>query len=73
MIEVLSTSFRSNPEALGIDESEKGIFGSIKNIAQLPLGSPKEDDRVAYSTARMAENLVTEEADKNSLVAGTGE
>ena len=73
MIEVLSTSFRSNPEALGIDESEKGIFGSLKNIAQLSLGSPKEDDRVADSTARTAENLVTEEADKNSLVTSTGE
>ena len=72
MIEVLSTSsFCSTPDALGFDESEKGIFGSLKNITQLPPGSPKEGDRVADSAAGAVENLVTEEADKNSLVAGT--
>ena len=68
-----TSSFCSNLDALGIDESEKGIFGSLKNIAQLPLGSPKKDDWVADSAARTAENLVTEEAEKNSPVAGTGE
>ena len=66
-----SSSFCSNPDALGFDESEKGIFGSLKNITQLPPGSPKEGDRVADSAAGAVENLVTEEADKNSLVAGT--
>ena len=74
MIEVSGTSsFCSTPDALGFDESEKGIFGSLRNIAQLPPGSPKEGDRVADSAAGAAKNLVTEEADKNSLVAGTGE
>ena len=73
MIEVSSaSSFRSNPDALGFDESEKGIFGSLKNITQLPPGSPKEGDRVADFAAGAVENLVTEEEDKNSLVAGTG-
>ena len=66
-----SSSFCSNPDALGFDESEKGIFGSLKNITQLPPGSPKEGDRVADSATGTAENLVTEEVDKNSLVAGT--
>ena len=68
-----SSSFCSNSDALGFDESEKGIFGSLKNITQLPPGSPKEGDRVADSAAGAAENLVTEEADKNSLVTSTGE
>ena len=68
-----TSSFCSNPDALGYDESEKGIFGSLKNNSQLPPGSTKEGGRVADSAAGMAENLVTEEADKNSLVAGTGE
>ena len=55
MIEVSSaSSFRSNPDALGFDESEKGIFGSLKNITQLPFGSPKEGDRVADSAAGAA-------------------
>ena len=74
MIEVSSTSsFCSNPDALGFDESEKGIFGSFENITKLLPGSLKEGDRVADSAAGAAENLVTEEADKNSLVTSTGE
>ena len=67
-----SSSFCSNPDALGFDESEKGIFGSLKTNSQLPPGSPKEGDQVADSAAGAVENLVTEEEDKNSLVAGTG-
>ena len=51
VVEVSSASFCSNPDALGFDESEKGIFGSLKNITQLPPGSPKEGDRVADSAA----------------------
>ena len=52
MIEVSGTSsFCSTPDALEFDESEKGIFGSLRNIAQLPPGSPKEGDRVADSAA----------------------
>ena len=68
MIEVSSTSsFCSNPDALGFDESEKEIFGSLKNITQLPPGLPKEGDRVADSAAGAAENLVTEEARRSLL------
>ena len=74
MIEVSSTSsFCSNPDALGFDESEKGIFDSLKNIAQLPLGSPKEGDRLADSAAGTAESPAAGEAGKESSVAGTGE
>jgi len=74
VIEVLSTSsFCSTPDALGFDESEKGIFGSLKNIAQLPPSSPKEGDRVADSAAGDAGNLVVGEADKKSPAASAGE
>ena len=74
MIEVSSTSsFCSNPGALGIDESEKGIFDSLKNIAQLPPSSPKEDDRSGDSAAGAAGDLVLGEASKESPAAGTGE
>ena len=73
MIEVSGTSsFCSTPDALGFDESEKGIFGSLKNIARLPLDSPKEGDRLADSAVGSAGDLVLGEADKNSLVSGTG-
>ena len=65
--------FCSNPDALGFDELEKGIFGSLKNITQLPFGSPKEGDRVADSAAGAVENLVTEEASKESPAVDTGE
>ena len=73
MIEVSSTSFYSNPDALGIDESKKGIFYSLKNIAQLPLGSPKEGDRLADSAASAAGDLPIGEAGKESPATGTGE
>ena len=74
MIEVLSTSsFCSTPDALEFDESEKGIFGSLRNIAQLPPGSPKEGDRVADSAAGMAGNQALGEAGEESPAAGTGE
>ena len=65
VVEVSSaSSFCSNLDALGFDKSEKEIFGSLKNITQLPPGLPKEGDRVADSAAGAAENLVTEEASK---------
>ena len=74
MIEVSSTSsFCSNPDALGIDESKKGIFYSLKNIAQLPPGSPKEGSRLADSAAGAAGDLSIGEAGKGSPAAGTGE
>ena len=73
VVEVSSTSFCSNPDALGFDESEKGIFGSLKNIARLPLDSPKEGDRLADSAAGSAADLVLREAGKESAATGTSE
>ena len=64
VVEVSSTSFCSNPDALGFDESEKGIFDSLKNIARLPMDSPKVGDRGDMSIG---------EASKESPAAGTGE
>ena len=72
MVEVLGTSFCSNPGALGIDESEKGIFYSLKSIAHLPPSPPNGDDRVADSATGTAKNLAPGEAGMNSSVAGTG-
>ena len=73
MIELSSTSFCSNPDALGFDESEKGIFYSLKNIARLPLDSPKEGDRLADSTSGSVGELPIGEASNDSPAAGTGE
>ena len=74
VVEVSSASFFcSNSDAVGFDESEKGIFGSLKNIAQLPLGSPKEGDRLADFAAVAAGDLSIGEASKESPTAGTGE
>ena len=69
----MSTSFCSNPDALGIDESEKGIFNSLKSIARLPSSPPKEDDRLGDSVTGAAGDLALEEAGKKSSAAGTGE
>ena len=71
--EASSASFCSNPSALGIDESEKGIFYSLKNIAQLPPSSPKEGDRLADSAAGAVGDLFIGEAGKESSATGTGE
>ena len=74
MVEVSGTSsFCSNPDALGIDESEKGIFDSHKNIAQLPPSPPKGGNRLGDSGAGTVENPAAEEAGKDFSVAGTGE
>ena len=74
MIEVSGTSsFCSNPDALGIDESEKGIFDSLKNIAHLSSSPPKEGDRLGGSAAVTAESHAVEEAGWDSSTAGTGE
>ena len=51
--------FCSNPDALGVDESEKGIFSSLKTIAQLPPSPLKDDDRLGDSAADMAKILAT--------------
>ena len=65
--------FCSNPDALGIDESEKGIFGSLKSIAQLPPSPSKDGDRLGDTTAGTAESPGAEEAGKKSPVVGIGE
>jgi len=72
-VEVSSTSFCSNPDALGFDDLEKGIFYSLKNIARLPLESLKEGDRLADSAASAVGDLSIGEASKESPAAGTGE
>ena len=73
MIELSSTSFCSNPDALGFDESGKGIFDSLKNIARLPQDSPKEGDQLADSAAGAVGELPIGEASNESPAAGTGE
>ena len=75
MIEVSGTSsFCSTLDALGFDESEKGIFGSFRNIAHLPPGLPKEGDRVADSaTSETAGDQALGEAGWESPVVDTGE
>ena len=65
--------FCSNPDALGIDESQKGIFGSLKNITQLPSSPSKDGDRLGNTAAGMAESPAAEEAGKKPSIAGTGE
>ena len=55
VVEVSSTFFCSNPDALGFDESENGIFDSLKNIAPLPPSPPRVDDRLVDSAVDTAE------------------
>ena len=63
----------SNPDALGVDESEKGIFFSLKSIAQLPSSPPRNEDRLGDSAAGAVEGPAADEAGKESSIAGTGE
>ena len=65
--------FCSNLNALGVDESEKGIFASLKSSTQLPPSPSKDGDRVDDSGAGMAESPVAEGAGQKSFVVGTGE
>ena len=75
VVEVSSTSsFCSNPDALVIDESEKGIFFySLRNIAQLPPSPPKEDDRLGNFATGTVGDLALGEEGKESPAVGTGE
>ena len=74
MIQVSSTSsFCITPDALRFDESEKGVFYSLKNIAQLPPSSPKEGDQLGDSMVGAEGNLAVGEADKKSPTASAGE
>ena len=66
VIEVSSPFFCSNPDALGFNESEKGIFDLLKNIARLPLDLPKEGDWLADSAAGAVGELPIGEAGKES-------
>ena len=65
--------FCSNPDALGVDNSEKDIFDSLKNITQLPPSPSKDVDRPEDSVIRMAGSPAIEEVGKKSPVAGIGE
>ena len=65
--------FCSNPDALGIDESEKGIFDSLNNIAKFPPSPPKDDDRLGDFVAGTTESSTAEVVGKKSPVAGTSE
>ena len=66
------TSSCSDSSTLGIDESEKEIFDSLKRIAQLPSNPPKEGGQEADSAAGTAGDLVLGEAGKESSAACTG-
>ena len=68
-----TSSFCSNPDALGIDESEKGIFDSLKNIAQLSPSPLRGDDQLGDSAAGAVGSPVAEEAFKEPPATGTGE
>ena len=65
--------FCRNPDALGIDELEKGILDSLKNITQLPSSPSKDGDRLGDTAAGTAESPRAEEAGKKSPVVDTGE
>ena len=65
--------FCSNPDALGVDELEKGIFSSLKTIAQLPPSPSKDDNRLGDFVAGTTESSTAEVVGKKSPVAGTGE
>ena len=65
--------FCSNPDALGIDESEKGIFDSLKNITQLPPSPPKDGGGKVDSATGAAGDVVPGEAGRNSPAASVSE
>ena len=55
--------FCSSPNALGVDESEKGFFASLKSITQLPPGPSRNDDRLGDPATGTAESPATEEGE----------
>ena len=65
--------FCSNPDALGIDESEKGIYDALRNIAELPPSPSRVGDRLVDSAGGPKESPAAENAGKGSSAAGTGE
>ena len=66
--------FCSNPDAFGVDDTEKDpIFDTLKSITQLPPSPSKDADRQDASAIRPAESLAIEEASKKSPIVGTSE
>ena len=61
------------PTPLDLMSRRRGFFYSLKNIARLPLDSPKEGDQVVDSAAGLAGNQALGEAGRESSAAGTGE
>ncbi|XP_039822831.1 uncharacterized protein LOC120685053 [Panicum virgatum] len=61
----------SNPDALGIDDSEKGIYDALKKIAELPPSLSRGGDRLVDSTTGTVDSQALGEADGKSLAAGT--
>jgi hypothetical protein len=52
---------------------EKGIFSSLKTIAQLPPSASKDDDRLGNFVAGTTESPTAEVVGKKSPVVDTGE
>jgi len=63
----------SNPDALGVDNTEKDIFDPLNTIAQLPPSSSKVGDHSDNSAIRMAGSPAIEDTGQQSPVTGTGE
>ena len=66
-------SFCSNPDALRIDESEKGIYDSLNTIAQLSTRSLRGDGQLGSSARGAAGDQALGEADRKSPAFSTGE
>ena len=64
--------FCSNPDALGIDESEMGIYDALKKIAELPPSPSRGGDWLVDSTVGTVESQALGEADGKSPAACTG-
>ena len=65
--------FCSNPDALGVDNTEKDVFDSLNTIAQLPPSPSKAGDRPDDSAIRTTGGPTIEEAGKKSPVTGASE
>ena len=60
--------FCSNPDALGIDGSEKGIYDALKKIAKLPPSPPRVGDRLVDSAAGTRERVLRLKMQARSLL-----
>ncbi|XP_039841667.1 MAP7 domain-containing protein 2-like [Panicum virgatum] len=61
----------NNPDALGVDNTEKDVFDSLNTIAQLPPSPSKAGGRPDDSAIRTTESPVIEKAGKKSHFVGT--